>query len=202
MTNPTDALHAWANSPQAAAAIKARDAEVAKRRKALIAERAELEKQCEQRPAADAARDQAAADLDRARREQADTAGLNERLKAAIENVGRYNAMSWRIEQINHELRVTGSALIIAVEPDYPQFKNKAGGFRQEVRELWHRTRTGVNKNRPESAVQRAALRQLEDDIDGFLLTEADQSPAAVEAQIAQWRRQIPPIEIYAGGTA
>jgi hypothetical protein len=138
MTNPTAALHTWANSPQAAAAIKTRDAEVAKLRKALIAERAELEKQCERRPIADAARDQAAVDLDAARRAQIDTAELTRRLKAAIENVGRCNAMGWRIAQIAHELHVTGSPLITALDPDYPQLKNKPGGFRQWVREQWH----------------------------------------------------------------
>jgi len=104
MANPTDALHAWANSPQAAAAIKAPDAEVATLRKALIAERAELEKQCEQRPSADAARDQLAADFDAKQRAQIDTAEPTRRLKAAIENVGRFNAMDWRIAQIDHEL--------------------------------------------------------------------------------------------------
>ena len=146
MANPTDALHAWANSPQAAAAIKAPDAEVATLRKALIAERAELEKQCEQRPSADAARDQLAADFDAKQRAQIDTAEPTRRLKAAIEDVGRCNAMGWRIAQIAHELHVTGSPLITALDPDYPQLKNKPGGF--PVREQWQATRRSMHKNR------------------------------------------------------
>jgi hypothetical protein len=67
--DPSGVLDALSRTPAGAAALKLRDEAVKKDRQALIAERSKIEAECEERlPEAAAARDQAAADLDPARR--------------------------------------------------------------------------------------------------------------------------------------